>query len=394
MIARAIAALLIAAALVAPGSAQPAPVKIDVILSLTGSTSFTGKDQVDALHVLEAYTNKTGGIGGRPLQFVFHDDTSSPQVAVQLANQVAATNAPVILGPSITGPCQAVAAIVAEHGPVEYCLSPPIAPPANSYVFAASMPAVVADGSMLKYLRLSGFRRFAFVVSNDASGAVNEKAADAALAQPENSAIRVVDREHFAPTDVSIAAQAAKIKNSDADVVVVWCVGTPFGTVLRSLNDANVTLPVMTTGGNYSPVQLAQYTSFMPHDLFLPGYPFLVPDLIASPPHKAAIKTFLDLFRAAGITPSPGAAPYVWDPGMMVIAALRKFGPNATPTQMRDYILAIRNFVGINGRYDFSSGDQHGLTAESQVIVRWDPARGSGIPVSRPGAIPIAAERR
>jgi hypothetical protein len=56
---------------------------------------------------------------------------------------------------------------------------------------------------------------------------------------------------------MSIAAQAAKIKNSDADVVVVWCVGTPFGTVLRSLNDANVTLPVMTTGGNYSPVQLA-----------------------------------------------------------------------------------------------------------------------------------------
>ena len=75
---------------------------------------------------------------------------------------------------------------------------------------------------------------------------------------------------------------------------------------------------------------------------------------------------------------------------MMVIAALRKFGPNANPTQVRDYLLAIRNFVGINGRYDFSSGDQHGLTAESQVIVRWDPARGSGIPVSRPGAIPIA----
>ena len=97
MITRAITALLIAAALTAPGSAQPSPVKIDVILSLTGSTSFTGKDQVDALHVLEAYTNKTGGIGGRPMQFVFHDDTSSPQVAVQLANQVIATNAPVMI---------------------------------------------------------------------------------------------------------------------------------------------------------------------------------------------------------------------------------------------------------------------------------------------------------
>jgi hypothetical protein len=53
--------------------------------------------------------------------------------------------------------------------------------------------------------------------------------------------------------------------------------------------------------------------------------------------------------------------------------------------------LSVRDFVGINGRYDFSSGNQHGLTAESQVIVRWDATRAAGIPVSRPGAIPIQA---
>jgi branched-chain amino acid transport system substrate-binding protein len=382
-------ALVLALALGAPALAQPAPVKIDVILSLTGSTSFTGKDQADALRVLETYTNKTGGIGGRPMQFVYHDDTSSPQVAVQLANQIIATKAAVILGPSVTGTCQAVAAIVVDKGPVSYCFAPPIGPPAGSYVFAASMPAIVADGSIIKYLRLRGFRRFAFIISNDASGQTNEKAADAALALPENGAIHVVEREYFAPSAVSIAAQAAKIKASDADVIVVWCAGTPFGTVLRSLNDANITLPVMTTGANYSPVQLGQCVSFLPKDLYLPGYPFLVPEMIESPPHKASIKAFLDLFRAAGLEPSPGAAPYVWDPAMMVIAGLRKLGPDATGTQVRDYLLGIRDFVGINGRYDFSSGNQHGLTAESQVIVRWDAARAAGIPVSRPGAIPL-----
>lgn len=389
MIRRGLAALLLVIASIAPASAQPAPVKIDVIISLTGSVSFVGKDQTDALHVLENYVNKTGGIGGRPVQFVVHDDTSSPQVAVQLANQIIATKAAIILGPGVTATCQAVSAIVVDKGPVSYCLAPPIAPPANSYVFAASMPAVVADGSILKYLRLRGFKRYAFVVSNDASGQTNEKAADVALALPENAGVRVVEREYFAPADVSIAAQAAKIKASDADVVVVWCAGTPFGTVLRSLADANVTLPVMTTGANYSATQLAQYVSFLPKDLYLPGYPFLVPQMIESPPHKAAIKTMLDVFHAAGIEPSPGAVPYVWDPALMVIGGLRKLGADATATQLRDYILGIRDFMGINGRYDFSSGNQHGLTAESQVIVRWDAARAAGVPVSRPGAIPI-----
>ena len=375
--------------MLAPASAQPAPVKIDVIISLTGSASFVGKDQTDALHVLESYVNKNGGIAGRPVQFAVHDDASNPQVAVQLANQIIATKAAVILGPSVTATCQAVSAIVVDKGPVSYCLAPPIAPPANSYVFAASMPAIVADGSILKYLRLRGFKRYAFIVSTDASGQTNEKAADVALALPENAGVHVVEREYFAPTDVSIAAQAAKVKASDADVIVVWCAGTPFGTVLRSLADANVTLPVMTTGANYSATQLAQYVSFLPKDLYLTGYPFLVPQMIESPPHKAAIKTMLDVFHAAGLEPSPGAVPYVWDPAMMVIAGLRKLGPDATATQLRDYILGIRDFVGINGRYDFSSGNQHGLTAESQVIVRWDAARATGIPVSRPGAIPI-----
>ena len=79
---------------------------------------------------------------------------------------------------------------------------------------------------------------------------------------------------------------------------------------------------------------------------------------------------------------------------MMVIAGLRKLGPDATATQLRDYILGIRDFTGINGRYDFSSGNQHGLTAESQVIVRWDAARAAGIPVSRPGAIPLEPKGR
>ncbi len=391
MIRRGLTALLMTCALIAPASAQPAPVKIDVIISLTGSASFVGKDQTDALHVLEGYVNKNGGIAGRPVQFAVHDDASNPQVAVQLANQIIATKAAVILGPSVTATCQAVAAIVVDKGPVSYCLAPPIAPPANSYVFAASMPAVVADGSILKYLRLRGFKRYAFIVSTDASGQTNEKAADVALALPENAGVRVVEREYFAPTDVSIAAQAAKVKASDADVIVVWCAGTPFGTVLRSLADANVTLPVMTTGANYSATQLAQYVSFLPKDLYLTGYPFLVPQMIESPPHKAAIKTMLDVFHAAGLEPSPGAVPYVWDPAMMVIAGLRKLGPDATATQLRDYILGIRDFVGINGRYDFSSGNQHGLTAESQVIVRWDAARATGIPVSRPGAIPLPA---
>ena len=61
-----------------------------MILPLTGGGAFLGKAEQQALQQYEKVVNAGGGIHGKPLKFVFNDDQSSPQVAVQLANQVKA----------------------------------------------------------------------------------------------------------------------------------------------------------------------------------------------------------------------------------------------------------------------------------------------------------------
>ena len=66
------------------------PYDLNVILSLTGGASFLGKAEQQSLQLAEKWVNENGGIQGRPLHLVFHDDQSSPQVAVQLASQVVA----------------------------------------------------------------------------------------------------------------------------------------------------------------------------------------------------------------------------------------------------------------------------------------------------------------
>lgn len=70
----------------APSGAALEPVEIPVILSLTGNGSFIGQGELIGLKGVEAETNKTGGIDGRPLKFAVFDDQSNPQVAVQLFN--------------------------------------------------------------------------------------------------------------------------------------------------------------------------------------------------------------------------------------------------------------------------------------------------------------------
>jgi branched-chain amino acid transport system substrate-binding protein len=52
---------------------------LHVILPLTGGGAFVGNGHRQSLDTLAELVNKSGGIGGRPLHFVYHDDQSSPK---------------------------------------------------------------------------------------------------------------------------------------------------------------------------------------------------------------------------------------------------------------------------------------------------------------------------
>jgi len=74
---------------------------------------------------------------------------------------------------------------------------------------------------------------------------------------------------------------------------------------------------------------------------------------------------------------------------MLVVDALRHAGPNATADQVRDFILHAHGWVGINGVYDFASGDQHGIGENAVAIARWDAGKGTWVAASRPrGLLP------
>ena len=47
------------------------------ILPLTGGASFLGKEEQKALQLAEPVINKSGGIQGQQVHFVFHDDQSA-----------------------------------------------------------------------------------------------------------------------------------------------------------------------------------------------------------------------------------------------------------------------------------------------------------------------------
>src|SRR3984957_13657121 len=214
MIRQAVAAALLACLIgwCVPAAAQPAPVKIDVIASQSGSFAFVGSRIIETLNVLQNLVNGGGGINGRPVQFVYSDDQSNAVVAVQLANAAIARGDQVLLGPVSAAACAAVIPLVAANGPLNYCFSPVTVGPPGGYVFTSGAGTASNNVVMVRFFRNKGWKRVAILAATDASCRDGERFIDDALRLPENRDMQVVAREHFAPSDLSVAAQVTQLK--------------------------------------------------------------------------------------------------------------------------------------------------------------------------------------
>jgi branched-chain amino acid transport system substrate-binding protein len=384
-------ALAALAALVMPcASTAAGPYLIPVILPLTGNAANTGTLAATTLHIFENYANAHGGLRGTPIHFDIRDDGSQPANAVQLLGNAMAQHPAVVMGPTPTQTCNALAPLVEKAGPVLYCSTPGTLPAQGSYVFCAAMALPQFDRGIIRYMRLKGYNKLAIISSNDGSGQANDAATREVLALPESKDLKVVDWEHMNPADINANAQAARMKASGANGIIAWVSGPTFGTVLRSLRDVGVDLPLTPNGANVNPEELMQFNDFLPTVMPLAGFPFMAPDQVQNTPLRGPVNDMIAAYKAAGEKISAGGVGYAWDSASIVLSGLRKIGPNATAEQLRDYILSLRNFAGIDGIYDFrAQPDQHGLSDQNVVMVAWDPKTKDWRPLSRLASVPI-----
>ena len=364
--------------------------EINVILPQTGGASFLGKAEQHALELVQKSVNAGGGIHGRSLQFNFFDDQSNPQTALQMANQVLASHPAVMIGPSIVAMCNAVAPLV-QTGPVMYCMSPGIHPANGSYVFTSSVSTHDLENALIRYFRLKGWTRIALITSTDASGQDAERGIDDILKLPENKDMKLVERVHFNPTDVSVSAQIERVKAAQPQAFIAWSTGAPAATIFKGIVQAGLNVPVATTDGNMTYTQMKQYAAFMPKDLYFPVglWALQNPSVKVPPEVKKAQDEFYAAYRAENAAPDE-AANLAWGPAMLLIDALRKLPPNASAVQVRDYLARLKNHAGINGMFDFNSVSQRGLGVQNAIVTRWDAAKQRWETMSQPTGIPLA----
>ena len=368
---------------------------IPAILSVTGTASFLGTQERNALLALERQVNATGGIKGKKLKFDIQDNQTSPSVAVSLASKVI-SKSPVLITGSVTSTNRPVDNLVTPNGPVIYDLSPGDHPKRGGMVFSASASTASQTAAFVNFAKAKGWKRVGAITSTDASGQDGWEGIEK-NAKATGGAVAVTDHETFAPTDVSVTAQLAKIKATKPDAIFVWSTGTPVSSVFKGMQQLGMSqTPTMTTNGNAAYAAMQKLKAVLPDQLFFPGGAFQFDLNQLQGEQKQVVSTFDSAMKKQGsVVPDEGNA-LAWDPGLILVATLRKVGPGASAKEIGAAINKLTGHTGIAGTYDFVdpsiAPDNRGIGTDSVLISRWDPAKNRWIGVSGPGGKSLRAE--
>jgi branched-chain amino acid transport system substrate-binding protein len=373
-------------------AADPAPVEVPVLAALTGPLAFYGSAVAKGLEMLSVSVNKQGGVNGRPIKFVIVDQQSNAQVSAQLMSQQIAKGAKIVMDAGGGSSCLGAQSQVQATGPVLYCMTPVVHPPAGSYTFVASTPGFYDQYAVIvRYFRLKGFTKIGLISSTDSTGQETDRLVDQIAQLPENKGIAIVTHEHLALSDLQVTAQIERMKSAGAQAVIAGTTGTAYQTILRGMRDAGFEVPVAASAGNLSYRQMEAFASSLPKsDVLVPGFSVYARDQIAGVPAlRKIVDEFWSVMKSNDIPKPEVGYATAWDQGLVVVDTLRRTGPNASAAQIHDYMENLRGLTGLFGTLDFKAAPQSGASKQWIFMMRWDPGTNAFVVVSSSGGTPL-----
>ena len=215
-----------AAGLALPALAQGEPIKVGVIVPLSGAAGPNGQAVLQAVMVAADMVNAAGGVMGRKLTVVSRDDESTPAVGVTRANELAGEKVAVVIEGWNSPVTLAMQPVLARAGILDITAVSKadqiLSGRANPYAIRINSSngqdgAVIAD---ILANKLSA-KRIGFMTENDAYGNGAQKVIEAelkAIGKPWEKV--VVEQFPFKQTDFRVSLTSVKQAKPDAVVAI------------------------------------------------------------------------------------------------------------------------------------------------------------------------------
>lgn len=345
------------------GGATGEPIKIGVVVSLTGNYAGLGEPEKATLEMEAEKLNASGGINGRPVELIFKDDATDEAKAVAMTSELIDKDQVVaLIGATGSGQTMAMRGQVtaAQVPQVSMAGATVITNPLDKLVFQTPWSNTIVVPFELAAMKKSNITKIA-VISD--TGGFGKDGLSVLEAEAPKVGIKIVDSQTFNPGDTDMSTQLTNIKKSGAQAIVIWNAGKEAAVVLKNAADLGIELPIYGSHGN-ARAEFIQGAGDAAEGVRIAAGKILVPETYGTGTEAYTVATdFVSRFTATtGAAPSTFAG-HAYDAFHLIVGAAKRIDGEITPAALRDEIEKTSGFVGIGGTFTFSPTDHNGLSA-------------------------------
>jgi branched-chain amino acid transport system substrate-binding protein len=368
----AIALALASAGLASSAGAQPAPIKVGTVLSVSGPAAFLGEDMKRGMEIAIEEINAAGGIQGRKLEWVFYDAESQAAKGVNATKRLIEQDKVDIIvgGGNMSGIALGMVPLT-EKAEIPFISTEGalaiVAPVAERrYAFKTTLDDAQVIERAIDYWHKKGIKKVALVADNSGFG---QGAKTQMQAIAPKHGIEVV-YEDFTPSDTTLVPQLTRVKSASVQAILCWTTA-PSGVVfLKEIKQLGLDDKMIMHGYGFVSQRYMELAGDAANGLLLIGQKFPVADdLPAGDPVKQGGEALTAKFTKAYGKPPNMFAAQTHDAIYIAKLALEKGGSDRA--KIRDALEGMRNFKGLGGNFSFSSERHSGLTKNDAVIMTW-----------------------
>jgi branched-chain amino acid transport system substrate-binding protein len=356
------------------------PIKIGVIVSLTGTYAGLGTPEKQAIELEVKRINDGGGVNGRPIEVAFEDDATDEAKAVAAASKLIEQEKVVaIIGATGTGQTMAVRGDVQRAAVPQVSMAggTVITNPSDPLVFATPWSNTIVVPFTLDYLEKQGITKIGFMSDSGGFGKDGKAVMEAEAAK---AGIKLVANETFNPGDSDMTAQLTKVRKSGAEAIVLWTAGKEAATIAKNAKDLGIDIPLYGSHG-IARKEFIDGAGAAAEGVRFAAGKILVPELYGEGSDAFTVaQGFSDRFEAAyGDAPSTFAG-HAYDALYLIVEAAKRVDGDITATALRDELEKTTGFVGIGGTFNMTAQDHNGLIKDDLTMIeisngKWTQAK-------------------
>ena len=226
------------------------PIKVGLLSGLTGFFATIGTRVQKGVEFTISEINAAGGINGQPIQLVSIDDENDSSKGVLGFKRLASRdNVTAIISASGTGPTIAITEVGKDYKvPTIVTIGSGMAVmrAKNPYFFRVRNNEEQQVEKCVSFIKKNGYKHVAVLYDNSSLGLT---AQPLILATLKKAGLDPVAAESFKVGAMDMTAQALKVQQAKADVILFWGMGPDGVTLCKTLKQLNMPQKVVGNDG-------------------------------------------------------------------------------------------------------------------------------------------------